>query len=171
MPHGGKLTIETSNKWIDERAARRHDLAIGQYVSLCVSDTGTGMHRGDQRLSTRSSRPNRSGGHRLGLSMIYGFVGSPEVRCGSIRNLGKGLRCACTFPARRRGTAGCRRGISRSPVSGGAGEVVLVIDDDATVRMLVSESVRTWLCRDGGAGRAIRFENFAIKCSRGFADN
>jgi len=43
MPDGGKLTIETSNKWIDERAARQHDLPSGQYVAVCVTDTGTGM--------------------------------------------------------------------------------------------------------------------------------
>jgi len=43
MPDGGKLTIETVNKWLDERAARQQDLPVGQYVSICVTDTGTGM--------------------------------------------------------------------------------------------------------------------------------
>ncbi len=39
MPEGGKLTIETANKWLDERAARQQDLPVGQYVSICVTDT------------------------------------------------------------------------------------------------------------------------------------
>jgi PAS domain S-box-containing protein len=43
MPDGGRLTIETSNRWMDERTARARDMLPGQYVSLCVSDTGTGM--------------------------------------------------------------------------------------------------------------------------------
>jgi signal transduction histidine kinase len=43
MPDGGRLTIETGNRWIDARTAREQDLESGQYVSLCVSDTGTGM--------------------------------------------------------------------------------------------------------------------------------
>jgi signal transduction histidine kinase len=43
MPEGGRLTIETANRWLDERAARDRDIAPGQYVSLCVTDTGTGM--------------------------------------------------------------------------------------------------------------------------------
>ena len=43
MPDGGTLTIETQNKWFDERAARKQDLPVGQYVSVCVTDTGTGM--------------------------------------------------------------------------------------------------------------------------------
>ncbi len=43
MPGGGKLSIETANRWLDERAARDRDMPPGQYVSLCVSDNGTGM--------------------------------------------------------------------------------------------------------------------------------
>ena len=43
MPDGGRLTIETANKWLDERAARERELPPGQYLSLCVTDTGTGM--------------------------------------------------------------------------------------------------------------------------------
>ena len=43
MPDGGRLTIETANRWLDEHVARRRDLPAGQYVSLSVTDTGTGM--------------------------------------------------------------------------------------------------------------------------------
>ncbi|WP_251119365.1 ATP-binding protein, partial [Escherichia coli] len=43
MPGGGRLTIETANAWMDERAGRERDLPPGQYVSLCVTDTGAGM--------------------------------------------------------------------------------------------------------------------------------
>ncbi|KPY88155.1 Sensory box sensor histidine kinase/response regulator [Pseudomonas syringae pv. tagetis] len=43
MPRGGRITIETANRWIDERGSQSRDLTPGQYLSLCVSDTGTGM--------------------------------------------------------------------------------------------------------------------------------
>ena len=43
MPGGGRLTIETANRWLDEHGAGERDLEPGQYVSLCVTDTGAGM--------------------------------------------------------------------------------------------------------------------------------
>jgi signal transduction histidine kinase len=46
MPDGGTITVETANKWIDERAALQHNVPQGQYLSLCVTDTGTGIPPG-----------------------------------------------------------------------------------------------------------------------------
>jgi signal transduction histidine kinase len=44
MPHGGNLTIETSNVSLDETQARLHGIVEpGEYVMLCVRDTGMGM--------------------------------------------------------------------------------------------------------------------------------
>src|SRR3546814_4969356 len=45
MPDGGRLTIETANKWLDDRASRERDLPPGQYLSICVTDTGSGISK------------------------------------------------------------------------------------------------------------------------------
>jgi signal transduction histidine kinase len=76
MPDGGKLTIETGNRWLDERSARERDVQPGQYASLCVSDNGTGM---PPEVVARAFEPFYTtkplgAGTGLGLSMIYGFV-------------------------------------------------------------------------------------------------
>ena len=76
MPEGGRITIETANKWLDERAAKERDLPPGQYLSLCVTDTGTGMtpdviaRAFDPFFTTKPIGQ----GTGLGLSMVYGFV-------------------------------------------------------------------------------------------------
>ena len=74
MPDGGRITIETANKWMDDAGARKHDLPPGQYLSVCVTDTGTGM---SADLMTKVFEPffttkPLGEGTGLGLSMVYG---------------------------------------------------------------------------------------------------
>jgi signal transduction histidine kinase/ActR/RegA family two-component response regulator len=77
MPNGGRVTIETANVYLDEAyAARFGDISAGQYVSLCVSDTGGGIA---SELLPRVFEPffttkQHGEGSGLGLAMVHGFV-------------------------------------------------------------------------------------------------
>jgi PAS domain S-box-containing protein len=77
MPSGGKLTIETANAHIDEGyAATQAEVIPGQYVVICVSDTGVGMAKNtiSQVFEPFFTTKEPGKGTGLGLSQVYGFV-------------------------------------------------------------------------------------------------
>ncbi|WP_253717883.1 PAS domain-containing sensor histidine kinase [Sphingomonas sp. AP4-R1] len=142
MPDGGKLTIEAANKWLDERAARQHDLPVGQYVSLCVTDTGTGMTPDviakafDPFFTTKPLGE----GTGLGLSMIYGFARQSGGHVRIYSEVGQGTTMCLYLPRHTEDAASDEEiELQADIVPAGDGEVVLVIDDEPTIRMLVAE--------------------------------
>ncbi len=141
MPGGGKLTIETANKWMDERVSKDRELPPGQYVSLCVTDTGSGMtpeviERAFDPFFTTKPLGQGTG---LGLSMIYGFVRQSGGQVRVYSEVGSGTTMCLYFP-RHLGVADeAGKPRTAEAVEHGSGEAVLVVDDERTVRMLVAE--------------------------------
>jgi CheY-like chemotaxis protein len=142
MPDGGKLTIETANKWLDERAARQQDLPVGQYVSVCVTDTGTGMPADiitkifDPFFTTKPIGE----GTGLGLSMIYGFARQSGGQVRVYSEVGQGTTMCLYLPRHDEDASADEEvALSAPPAPPGDGEVVLVIDDEPTIRMLIAE--------------------------------
>ena len=140
MPDGGKLTIETANKWLDDRAAAERDLPPGQYISLCVTDTGTGM---TPEVVARAFDPFFTTkpigqGTGLGLSMIYGFVRQSGGQVRIYSEVGAGTTM-CLYLPRFMGEAQDLdiAAATRALPFNGYGETVLVVDDEPTVRLLV----------------------------------
>ncbi|MCW6506926.1 PAS domain-containing protein [Lichenifustis flavocetrariae] len=142
MPQGGQLTIETGNRWLDERGARERELKPGQYVSLCVSDTGTGMPADvvarafDPFFTTKPIGM----GTGLGLSMIYGFTKQTGGTVRIYSEVGHGTM-VCLYLPRHYGNEAADeilldRGDALPFAKGGT---VLVVDDEPSVRMLVAD--------------------------------
>jgi PAS domain S-box-containing protein len=142
MPKGGRLTIETANTWLDERGARERDMDPGQYVAICVTDTGTGMppdvvaRAFDPFFTTKPSGQ----GTGLGLSMIYGFAKQSGGQARIYSEMGAGTTVRIYLP-RRHGEVD--RELPQADLAeasrASAGETVLIVDDEPTVRMLVTE--------------------------------
>jgi CheY-like chemotaxis protein len=140
-PDGGRLTIETANKWLDDRHARERDLPPGQYVSLCVTDTGSGMTPEVQAQAFDpffTTKPLGQG-TGLGLSMIHGFVRQSGGQVRIYSEVGKGTTMCLYLPRWLGGMEADEAPASAAGPDAGHGETVLVIDDEPTVRMLVAE--------------------------------
>lgn len=146
MPRGGKLTIETANTHIDSHyAALDAEVAPGQYVLICVSDTGTGMdaetlaHAFEPFFTTKEV----GRGTGLGLSMVYGFIkqSGGHVRIYSER--GDGTTVKIYLP-RFHGAA--RDAATHAPTpsapQGNVHETILVCEDDENVRAYTVEVLR-----------------------------
>ena len=142
MPDGGRIVIETANKWMDERAARQHDMPEGQYLSMCVTDTGTGMQ---PEVVARVFEPffttkPLGEGTGLGLSMIYGFAQQSGGQVRIYSEVGQGTT-VCIYLPRYYGAVAEDRAVKKAanlPRSE-TEETVLVVDDEPTVRMLVTD--------------------------------
>ena len=142
MPDGGRITIETANKWLDERAAHKLDMPEGQYLSLCVTDTGTGMPpdviaRVFEPFFTTKPIGEGTG---LGLSMIYGFAQQSGGQVRIYSEVGQGTT-VCIYLPRHYGAIADKAGeakLAELPRSE-QGETVLIVDDEPTVRMLVAD--------------------------------
>lgn len=144
MPDGGKLTIETGNRWMDERGARHHALPPGQYVSLCVSDTGTGMSPEviDRAFDPFFTTKPIGQGTGLGLSMVYGFAGQSGGAVRIYSELGKGTM-VCIYLPRWAGDAAMELlpQVSETTSRANGGDTVLLVDDEPLIRMVAVEAL------------------------------
>jgi PAS domain S-box-containing protein len=145
MPDGGRIVIETANRRMDHATAAAHDLLPGQYISLCVSDNGTGM---SPDIVARAFDPFFTTkpigkGTGLGLSMIYGFARQSGGHARIYSEVGQGTT-VCIYLPRHQGPAedaGELPGIADAPRAK-AGDTILVVDDEPSVRMLVTETLQ-----------------------------
>ncbi|MBW3618107.1 MAG: response regulator, partial [Proteobacteria bacterium] len=142
MPEGGKLTIETCNAHLDDAyVAQLREVRPGQYVCICVSDTGTGMSpdviaRAFDPFFTTKPIGQGTG---LGLSMIYGFARQSEGYAKIYSEVGQGTTVKLYLP-RHHGLAEPERAELRPSIDAHrseAGETVLVVEDEQSVRDLV----------------------------------
>ncbi|MDR7038172.1 PAS domain S-box-containing protein [Methylobacterium sp. BE186] len=147
MPEGGKVIIATENREVDPSAtARVGSLQAGRYVTLSITDTGTGISPDvlarvmDPFFTTK----DEGKGTGLGLSMVYGFAKQSGGAAQIESKLGEGTTLRLSFPAISGHERAPKRATSRAVERPGT-EKVLIVDD----REDVAELARTIL-RDYG---------------------
>ena len=138
MPHGGKLTLETSNVLIDEAYVRRHaDAMLGEHVMLAVSDTGQGMtpevlqHIFEPFFSTKGER-----GTGLGLATVYGIVRQSGGHIQVYSEPGRGTSFKVYLPRDPRAPV-VAQGPTPAPRRATSPATIVVVEDSEGVRELV----------------------------------
>ena len=146
MPTGGTLTIETANTHLDEAdAARQASLRPGDYVSVKVSDTGTGIPRDviDRVFEPFFSTKPPGAGTGLGLATVHGIITQAGGAVWIESEPGQGTTVTALWPVTDRAAAPARPpGLEPAE---GAGKIVLLVEDEPAVR----EMTRRMLDRSG----------------------
>jgi signal transduction histidine kinase len=146
MPEGGMLAVETGNAHIDDTYARlRPDVAPGQYVMVCVTDTGTGMspeviERAFDPFFTTKPVGKGTG---LGLSQVFGFTKQSGGHVAIYSEVGRGTTVKIYLP-RFTGTdpSEVETTATESLPEGKPGEVILIVEDEQRVRHYAVDALR-----------------------------
>lgn len=145
MPNGGRLTIETANKRLDDDyAAENLDAVPGDYVMLAVSDTGTGippevLKRVFEPFFTTKEQGRGTG---LGLSMIYGFAKQSKGHVKLYSEVGHGTTVRLYLPCGAPALAQAGAAATESALPSGDA-AVLVVEDNPDVRGVATASLRS----------------------------
>ncbi len=162
MPKGGHLTIESGNRTIDDERAAAFGMSSGQYVSICVADTGAGMSpEVKERVFDPFFTTKPIGqGTGLGLSMIHGFIRQSGGQIGLDSQPGEGTKVTFLLPRHSVHTAlppAPLKQAERPQATAAAAppaaakvnvtpayqdKIILVVDDEMVIRTLAAASLR-----------------------------
>ena len=140
MPDGGMLLIETSKICLDDglSVSGAPYIPPGEYVSLIVSDTGTGMtaeareHAFEPFFTTKA--PGEGTG--LGLATVYGIVKQAEGHITLSSEEGLGATVSVYLPVTSESASEGPRSVDQDKPPGNGRQTVLVVEDEAPVRQL-----------------------------------
>lgn len=139
----GQLTIQTSNKIIDDLTAQQLQINTGDYVLLSISDTGCGM---DEQIQDKIFDPFYStkgdSGTGLGLSQVYGFVERSNGTINVRSEPNQGTQLDIYFPRQIEKINGTLAAESRDIRQSNGQESILVVDDELALLELTAEILR-----------------------------
>ncbi|MDR2165369.1 MAG: response regulator [Zoogloeaceae bacterium] len=144
MPEGGCLTLKVRPDILDENTARALKLAPGAYALIEVSDTGSGMNAATMRkvFDPFFTTKGFGRGSGLGLSMIYGFAQQSGGAVSVASTPGKGSRFTLMLPPAPPGSIEERPPAEQAPANATPGTLVLLVEDDRSVRQVVRKQLR-----------------------------
>jgi len=144
MPHGGRLTIETSNIVLGPDYAAGHpDVVPGEYVQLAVSDTGHGM---DRETLSRLFEPffttkEHGRGTGLGLAICYGIVRQAGGTIWAYSEPGRGSTFKVHLP-KVDATPEAPHAVEVNVAPSHGREMILLVEDEAQIRDVAARALQ-----------------------------
>ncbi len=141
MLHGGMLTLETNNVYLDDHYAAQHpEVNAGTYVMLAVSDTGEGF---DKDTKSRIFEPffttkEKGKGTGLGLATVHGIVNQSGGHIWVYSEKDQGTTFKIYFPQIQEKASGLHQLIQKKKKVSGT-ETILLVEDEKNVRLLAKE--------------------------------
>ncbi|MGF6902226.1 response regulator [Paraburkholderia sp. GAS348] len=140
MQADGTLTVRAANRVLDHAFCRgKPELSPGEYVVFSVTDTGTGMKPEILEHVFEPFFTTKPDGHGtgLGLSMVFGFVKQSGGHTVIDSEVGRGTTVSLFFP--RCCEPETAETVDQTAAPVGGGETILVVEDDADVRLTAVE--------------------------------
>ncbi len=143
MPDGGKLTIETSNIWVDGAfVGKPADVLPGHFVMLAVTDSGVGM---TEATRARVFEPffttkAKGKGTGLGLATVFGIVQQSGGYVGLYSEPAHGTAFKVYLP--RTDRVAVASGSDRPPTRVDGSETILLVEDEEQVRTVACAILR-----------------------------
>jgi len=145
MPNGGELHIETADVTLDDEYCVKHPTATpGDYVTLAVSDTGSGMSAAvRERVFDPFFTTKQTGqGTGLGLATVYGIVEQHGGRIEVHSEPGEGSSFEVFFPRATSDVGAEDRAEFHEPATGQ--ETVLIVEDEEMVLNLAARLLESY---------------------------
>jgi two-component system, cell cycle sensor histidine kinase and response regulator CckA len=144
MPNGGSLNIAAENIFVDESYAQMHiDAQVGAYTIIAIADTGTGIvsEHLERIFEPFFTTKELGQGTGLGLSTVLGIVKSHGGFINVYSEVNKGTCFKICLPAR----ASIPSSNASEHLDGlmGKGELILIVDDEASIREITKASLET----------------------------
>ncbi len=162
MPHGGRLTISAENLMLDAHyASLNPEAKPGPYVFIQVEDTGSGIPPGilEKIFDPFFTTKEVGKGTGLGLSTSLAIIKSHGGFMRVYSEMGIGTKFHINLPARTEASAAAATEIA-AELPRGHGELILVVDDEASVRQITQQTLeafgyRVIIASDGSEAVAI----------------
>lgn len=146
MPEGGSISIKAENAVVDDNYARMHiEAKAGRFVTITVSDTGPGM---SSEIQSRIFEPffttkEMTKGTGLGLSTALSIVKSHGGFINVYSELHRGSQFSVYLPAIDTAEA-AEAGTLPTDLPLGHGELILVVDDEESIREITRGTLETF---------------------------